>query len=456
MKKIFTYLILLLSFLGMNGNVIRTFADSNPFALIQTIYDVESNDQFQNAISITQGSFTNVVTSYSDYKAGTIGSGTDVDNYTFNLYANSNVQFSLTSLDTAVYHLLDYDFKIYKQLSKANPGYNLSDMQLLYTSSAAGANDYYSALLNPGTYYVQIYCDDKINYDNRSSYKLGYYIRTENKTSLNINDYVDQHDNSYLVWSSDYNVFDRKDLNGIDINGIYHSQIPESGDGIQRADPHPLDYEFWRIGGFLNMEIYLWGKQMRIEVFNALNDACQQLEYDLPQNPQISFDSVYWTVNEAMETVNMAMNLFVNGASYTLSSTFPLFSFVVMAYSFLTAPASTEYLEDMINYFQFLQAAVYHPATEADDSGKVICLSQKSYLRSAQNGARLVLNTSYINNNDNSNSLSKYVVQNAYDHNYIYEVKEYKINGSSYSKIYGKIYYPSQEDSIFDFFNIPY
>ena len=88
---------------------------------------------------------------------------------------------------------------------------------------------------------------------------MNYSISFETKSTINIEEYALGNPNSYLVWSSDFNVCEEKFVRNK--SGEFYCYTPEY------TYPNDFIEEIWNVQQLLNFEIYLWGTQIRSEIF---------------------------------------------------------------------------------------------------------------------------------------------------------------------------------------------
>ena len=442
-KKIILFLTTILSFSNVMPSR-KVSADVNPYALIQTVNDETSanpNNSFEQAHSKTVGSLTQP-TSYSGNIEGLISSSTDVDYFKFNVYANSTITFVLSMINSDMEDMYEYTISVYKHDNKVDV--DADDITLLGTTSQPGTYDmYYNNNIIPGVYYVKVFSAVG-DYSTRFSYRLNYSISFETKNTINIEEYALENPNSYLVWTSDFNVCEEKFLRNK--RGEFYCYTPEY------TYPNDFIEEIWSVQQFLNFEIYLWGTQIRTEIFQKVNSIYEMLitiksnwieEIErggrVDQFITISDSTISITCN-IIGLFGSLLDTVTNNIS--LGSTF-LSNFVSM---FLIP--NTTYDFDKINmrilYYSILKNAL---ATGVGTSEtEIICISHISKLVHQLYQTHLSLCT-YT---DFDNVSSKYVDMCKYNHTYIYEIKEFSNNGGeTYFPIYGKIYDNLDMENIF-------
>ncbi len=130
-KLLITILFMIMTF--VNPEMIkRVNADTNPYALITTIYDDEDNGSFRTAINIEENQTSIYSSNYkNEYVAGTISSSSDEDYYCLNAYGESNIILFLTMYDQSNNDFFEYNFKIYRQKNISNPSLDIGGMELI-------------------------------------------------------------------------------------------------------------------------------------------------------------------------------------------------------------------------------------------------------------------------------------------------------------------------------------
>lgn len=429
MKKIKIFMTLFLSLVSIiNPNSkIKVSAENTAFALISTQYDQEDNNSFENAISITGNniSFSNVST-YSGTKAGIIGSRTDVDTYTLDVFCNSRLTIDMTAYDIGYTNMLNYNFQIYKQNNIVNPNY--SSMTHLYTSSETGCDDYFTQIVEPGTYFVRIYGVNG-DYDSRQSYTFDYGVTIESKETINLDQYIPTHPNSYLIWKNDFHVFDDPKT------ALRSEQVV----GYQCPLNHSLLEKYRQLNGLLSYEVFLWGVDLRNslvatieEMLIELSDVIQEIE---AENAQLE---VLLEISNGI--VSFICKQYNGNYLKTIFEHAPAFITFLMGY-FLKFENAIEY-DFLCNYLWDLKTSL---ATGYGTSNyETIVISKYSYLKNESNIVS-------VGNQFCSNGLCGNVMYNKYQTNTISEIRQYNttiLDNSSAINVYGNIYEPSINDDM--------
>ena len=267
-KKILVILFLFFLILGNIGGV-KTYADTIPFGLITTELDHEPNDYFTND-SYLFGNGIDDMDNFSNKNGsitGIIEQEDDIDIYKFNLFSDCQVSFRLSMLDDSQEDFFEYDFILYKQKNEINT-YEENVIEIIETQQP-GAVDYYGGLLTAGTYYIRIF-GRYGDYSYRHSYKLYYNVSIETKHNLDITNYQIANPNSYLIWSSDFNFLDTKKM--INVAGI------QIGENIHvNTLSHEVMDHFYDLNGFPNLSFYIWGNQLRTDLYNSAQQILTQL-----------------------------------------------------------------------------------------------------------------------------------------------------------------------------------
>ena len=177
-------------------------AESNPFVLITTIRDQESNNSFLTAVTIEENE-TNVASpNYkNDYIGGIISSASDVDYFCLNSFSTGSMLLQLTMLDTSLESTYNYNFEIYEHINTINSVKGDTYMTLLYSSSTPGTNEYYRFDCKATSYFIKIFSTSGSS--TRNSYKLSYDIYRQ-KTSYNLSQYVAENSEGYALQESDF------------------------------------------------------------------------------------------------------------------------------------------------------------------------------------------------------------------------------------------------------------
>ena len=425
-EKIILFLTTILSFSNVMPSR-KVSADVNPYALIQTVNDETSanpNNSFAQAHSKTVGSLTQP-TSYSGNIEGLISSSTDVDYFKFNVYANSTITFVLSMINSDMEDMYEYTISVYKHDNKVDV--DADDITLLGTTSQPGTYDmYYNNNIIPGVYYVKVFSAVG-DYSTRFSYRLNYSISFETKNTINIEEYALENPNSYLVWTSDFNVCEEKTI----IN-----QEKEFSNFPNEIIPNNIIQEFVELNGYMNMEIYLWGRALR----NSLSELIQEyIDFINLKKDEIITDR---NIRLGIENAIVGTTLVINAALifYTPANIYETITceFIIpivdvgLAFFFdIASPTEAENIETLLQYYSGLKSAL-NVVNNTSDS-EIIVISQKSSFVTKNN--KLVLKNNFEEIN------SRYVLSHKLQSPVLSEIKGFSnvLNSNDYFEIYGTI-----------------
>ena len=435
---------MILSFL--NPEVIKKVnAEVNPYALITTVYDEEPNDYISNP-QIVEEYETNIKSpNYKNsYLGGTINSSTDVDYFKFNIYGDASFGIWLTTYDGSDYSMLglNYNFTIYKQLNKTFPSLDNSGIQEIYSSNNLYVNDLYNFTCEPRTYFVQVFGVNGSS-NSRFSYKLVYSINYLHNSSFNLKNYQQDHDNSFVVWQSDFNFLEKDDWGKEDHYLIQnHNIIGSIG--------HDLCDEFMRLEGYPNFEIYFWGVELRNEVISLLQEMINKLKIH----------------KEEIEESNENLQLIVEwtnfgGVTLSICAAFvPVLTIPSIAYSILSlavfhfvTPNSTESISNLIDYYSNIIYAIADNTNSTGDDDFIYCITNK--LKIYREEVPLSINSKYFVQTVCDETGSKYNNYIRYESDYIYDIKQYDESGSTnYFNIYGKYYVENANQILENYYGV--
>lgn len=425
----------------INPEIIRRVnADSNPYALINTVYDEEPNDYITNP-QIVEEYQTNVKSpNYKNsYVGGTIGTSSDVDYFMFNIYGDASVTFWLTTFDNSDYSLLglNYNFAVYKQQNKVYPSLDNSGLQALYTSSYVYVDDLYNFTCVPGTYFVKVFGVNG-SYNTRFSYKLVYSINYSHNSSFNLREYQQENDNSFAVWQSDFSFLEKHDWGKEE---DYLIQNHNSNGSIE----HNLCDEFMWLDGFPNFEIYFWGVELRTQIVEMIEEILNGLNNDLENmeeyNRKLDLD---------VQLYNEAGLLF---AVLSLNKSFgPIFSSLssittIVGYLHFKAltPKKVNSIYELIDYYNNIIYAIADNTASTGDDDFIYCITNK--LKIYMEDDPLSINSKYFVQTVCNETGSRYNNYMRYESDYIYDIKQYdELGGTNYFNIYGKYYVEDAEE----------
>ena len=413
--------------------------NADTYGLIQTIddeYNPYTNDTFGSAHDKTDGDFLSPV-SYSDYFYGLIKTGQDIDYFKFNVYSNSNLTFLLEMMNQDFESSFEYNIALFKRDN--SPYITTEDLTLLQASTQSGVYDtIYLTNVTPGSYYLKIFSDNGVG-SSRHSYKLNYSIQLLPKISVDFSSYPAQNPNSYIIWSSDFNIGDSKN--------IINKEIEFANDN-NTLDINDLVAEFSNLDSFMNLELYIWGTDLRRTIctlleqyINELNEIKESIIDD--RNVKISIYNVVSATSQVLEIILIfntgPSSFYISLANSTLSSSIEAF----LASAILQLEA--ENIESIIRYYSELLSAlnVGYNTSETE----VIVISQKS--RFVEKDGKIILKNSFENIN------SRYVLNYKLQTPIISEIRQYSpiYGDSNYYPIYGKFNYANAELDFQQFLN---
>lgn len=430
-KKLLLIFFIILSFASP---VLRVNASGVPLALITTIYDSNTNDNFWDA-QIIEEEETNV--SSPDYKnsyiGGIIKTASDVDYFCLNSFSCGTILLQLTMLDTSYTNTYNYNFEIYEHQNGNNVTRHNNYMNLLYSSTTLGTNEYYRFECKATSYFIKIYSADG-TYSSRNSYKLSY-SQYKPKTSYDMQQYIEDNAEGFAIWESDFKI-----AGGPNVVVPYESEFyfgyTFSGDDIY----HDVTKKFYEYGEFPSFELYFWGPQTRMELYDFLTefiDSCYD-KIDAIDNKN-GVKKLYTRINKIGDQILFVLDIFISGLGIVSNITIEVTDYVLAYFGISVTPESTDSLYELIIYLSSLKTAIVDlPDTTTDDNYLFMISHKNSIIKSSSS-----MGDDYYQVSNFDGTGCRYYLDFRYSgSNYIYDVKEYDNNqDGTYDKIYGKCYF---------------